>query len=147
MLHAEYIIVTTQRELAEAIAIRKSFVEDWHETKENIRTVAKRFFPSEKVDGDSYGVPPIDELVDWMAKELEEARGRVKELEGAGANRYGVDVGYFARELRSLMESLPNRKPDELTLYLRRLINVAEHDWSKSLAPTPAPPAKEGSCN
>ena len=47
----------------------------------------------------------------------------------SGANSYGVDVGYFTRELQSLIKSLPNRKPDELSRYLFRLADVAAQKW------------------
>jgi len=41
-------------------------------------------------------------------------------------NRYGVDVEYFKKELAALSRSLPNRTPDELDRYLRRLADVAK---------------------
>jgi hypothetical protein len=41
------------------------------------------------------------------------------------ANRYGVDVEYFKKELSKLSQSLDNRTPEELQLYLLRLADVA----------------------
>ena len=46
-------------------------------------------------------------------------------------NRYGVDVEYFKKELAALSRSLPNRTPDELDRYLRRLADVAKPPKSK----------------
>ncbi len=42
-----------------------------------------------------------------------------------GANRYGVDVDYFRRELAKLAESLPTRPPAELSRYFQVLANIA----------------------
>jgi hypothetical protein len=41
-------------------------------------------------------------------------------------NRYGVDVPYFKKELKSLSDSLDNRTPDELFRYLTCLAKVAK---------------------
>lgn len=43
----------------------------------------------------------------------------------SGESRFGLDVGYFKRELKKLSASLDNRPPDELSRYLIRLANVA----------------------
>jgi len=40
-------------------------------------------------------------------------------------NEYGVDVAYFKKELTTLLQSLPNRPPEELQRYLLRLAEVA----------------------
>jgi hypothetical protein len=41
-------------------------------------------------------------------------------------NRYGVDVSYFSKELKSLIKSLPNRTPEELWRYLQVLAKIVE---------------------
>jgi hypothetical protein len=45
-------------------------------------------------------------------------------------NRYGVDVSYFKRELKHLISTLENRKPDELARYLKAYAKVAEETES-----------------
>ena len=56
-----------------------------------------------------------------------------------GANRYGVDVGYFRRELAALSASLGDRPPDELARYLQTLAATA----ATGASPAPEPPIEK----
>jgi hypothetical protein len=48
--------------------------------------------------------------------------------------QWGVDVGYFSRELDALKKSLPNRTPVELHRYLLRLAAIVEPAQAQATA-------------
>jgi hypothetical protein len=52
-------------------------------------------------------------------------------------NPFGVDVAYFKKELESLLSTLNNRTPDELSRYLNCLADVASPVKSNTLLPCP----------
>jgi len=52
-----------------------SVLEDWADDDTAIRDLASKYLTKFEVDGDSYGVPPIVDVVERLCKKLDEYRG------------------------------------------------------------------------
>lgn len=66
------LLVEATDKIEEQQKMIKSLCEDWAESHTHAQNVAKRVgVPEAKVEGDSYGVPCIEELVDMIAQKFE----------------------------------------------------------------------------
>ncbi len=49
----------------------KEFLSDWSETDTAIRSIARRVLSESQVHGDSYGVPPLENVVEELVTMIE----------------------------------------------------------------------------
>lgn len=83
-------IARLREELAKVKEINRIACLDWADDDTRVKEMAKKFYPAAEVDGDSYGVPGVVDIVEWLIDDLAKARGSLRacidRLENPGPN-------------------------------------------------------------
>lgn len=108
---AATLIESQQSELNKLTTINRKSCEDWAEDDTHVRNATKPFFTDFEINGDSYGVPCITDIVDLMVKRIESQQENLESLQALYDNKaYGITTAQAMVSLQMKMEIEELRK-------------------------------------